>query len=77
MRRMRISLTKTDFTAKSEDIPPNGLDYTMRRMTPTEYALTALTGGQAEKSDYDAERTDDTVEAFGESTEVGHTLTAS
>ena len=55
MRRMRISLTKTDFTAKSEDSPLNGLDYTMRRTTPTEYALTTLAGGQAEKSDYDAE----------------------
>ena len=55
MRSMRISLTKTDFTAKSEDIPSNGLDYTMRRMTPTEYALTALAGGHAEKSDYDAQ----------------------
>lgn len=55
MRRMRISLTSAVFAAKSEDIPLNGLDYTMRRTTPTEYALTALAGGQAEKSDYDAE----------------------
>lgn len=52
---MWISRPQVDFTAKSEDIPSNGLDYTMRRMTPTEYALTALAGGQAEKSDYDAQ----------------------
>lgn len=55
MRRMRISWARVVNTAKSEDIPSNGLDYTMRRMTPTEYALTALAGGQAEKSDYDAQ----------------------
>lgn len=48
-------MTKAVFPAKSEDIPSSGLDYTMRRMTPTEYALTALAGGQAEKSDYDAQ----------------------
>lgn len=74
---MRIPRRNGVVTTKSEGLPLNGLDYTIRRMTPIDLPITALTGGQAEKSDYDAERTDDTVEAFGESTEVGHTLTAS
>ncbi|KFJ03386.1 hypothetical protein THER5_2006 [Bifidobacterium thermacidophilum subsp. thermacidophilum] len=51
---MRISWLCAGSSAKSEGLPLNGLDYTMRRMTPTEYALTALAGGHAEKSDYDA-----------------------
>ncbi len=74
---MRIPRRNGVVTTKSEGLPLNGLDYTIRRMTSIDPPITVLTGGQAEKSDYDAERTDDTVEAFGESTEVGHTLTAS